>query len=281
MQVTENTVLIRCGASEGTNQFGLHKVQGGGNYLLLMCSSKGSVRIYGESYAVRPFTFMMVPFEESILLVQHSMTVQWAHLRLSSEYLQMLTASGMRIGELQPMVQPLSVAAVWKIMADATDDGAPLMIQKQNHAVGLLLCLLIQDSAAAAEKAMQVPHYDKLTALRREIYRSPAKDWYIQDICEDLCISRPYFHKIYLSAFGTTCTQDVIESRIAYAQTLLRETDDAISEISQKCGFETDVYFMRQFKRHSGMTPTAYRRVSRQESMMSGEASMEMGKKYK
>lgn len=71
-------------------------------------------------------------------------------------------------------------------------------------------------------------------------------------------------HKIYLSAFGTTCTQDVIASRIACSKRLLETTDEAITTISQLSGFETDVYFMRQFKRHVGMTPTAYRRINRQ-----------------
>ncbi len=268
MLITESAVLIRCGSSEGTNQFGLHKVQGGGNCLLLLCSAKGSVRIHGKSYHARPFTFVLVPFEENILPVQHSMTVQWAHLRLSSDTLQKLADNGMRIGEMQPMVQPLSVLSVWKIMMESMQDATPLGRSKQAHAVGLLLCMLWQEAATAAEKAMQVPHFDKLIALRREIYHAPAKDWYIQDICDSLCISRPYFHKIYQLAFGTTCTQDVIESRIAYAKRLLAETDDPISEISQSSGFETDVYFMRQFKRHTGMTPTAYRRVSRQDSVL-------------
>ncbi len=268
MRITESAALIRCGSSEGTNQFGLHKVQGGGNCLLLLCSGKGSVRIHGKSYHARPFTFVLVPFEENILPVQHSMTVQWAQLCLSADTLQMLAENGLRIGEMQPMVQPLSVLSVWKIMTESLQDDTPLGRSKQAYAVGLLLCMLLQEAATAAEKVMQVPHFDKLTALRREIYRSPAKDWYIQDICDSMCISRPYFHKIYQSAFGTTCTQDVIESRIAYAKRLLTETDDPISEISQSSGFETDVYFMRQFKRHTGMTPTAYRRVSRQDSIL-------------
>ena len=77
-------------------------------------------------------------------------------------------------------------------------------------------------------------------------------------------ISRPYFHKIYLAAFGTTCTQDVIQSRIACSKRLLETTEDPIAVVSQQSGFETDVYFMRQFKRHVGMTPTAYRRIYRQ-----------------
>jgi AraC-like DNA-binding protein len=125
----------------------------------------------------------------------------------------------------------------------------------------LLLCLLFEGTDGAATKAVEVPHYNKLTQLRHDIYQYPAESWFIQDICDNLGISRPYFHKLYVAAFGTTCTQDVIASRISYSKELLEETEESISFISQQCGFESDVYFMRKFKQHVGMTPTAYRRI--------------------
>ena len=85
-------------------------------------------------------------------------------------------------------------------------------------------------------------------------------------MAEELGISRTYFHKLYVMAFGTTCLQDVVASRIAFAKMLLEITDHPISDIAQKCGFDNEVYFMRLFRRRVGITPTAYRRVVRQEN---------------
>ena len=132
-----------------------------------------------------------------------------------------------------------------------------------SHAICLLIQLLIQGQAAPRKKEASVPHFEKLAALRAEIYQHPEEDWSIQEICERLCISRPYFHRIYQAAFDVTCTQDVIDSRILRAKQLLETTEEPIADISALCGFETDVYFMRQFKRHVGMTPTVYRRMCR------------------
>ncbi|MGI6344578.1 MAG: helix-turn-helix domain-containing protein [Bacillota bacterium] len=49
--------------------------------------------------------------------------------------------------------------------------------------------------------------------------------------------------------------------RIQKAQRLLRETDLTISAISQECGFESPSYFSATFRRETGYSPSAYRRL--------------------
>jgi YesN/AraC family two-component response regulator len=41
--------------------------------------------------------------------------------------------------------------------------------------------------------------------------------------------------------------------------TFLTETELPLGEISALCGYSTDSYFMKQFKRLTGLTPTEYR----------------------
>lgn len=73
-------------------------------------------------------------------------------------------------------------------------------------------------------------------------------------------ISRTYFHRIYSKAFGVTFMQDVINSRLAAAADMLTGTNRSVSYIAEKCGYDSDSYFMRQFRKHYGCTPTEYRR---------------------
>jgi len=262
MQLTEQPILIQHGQQTTSGQLRLYRDLKTEELLLFFVQKQGIVNVNGKTYTLPPYSFLLLPFEDHHFIAQHSVPLQWLHLRVP---LEMLRNIGLKIGKPHAIAQPLAVKEVWRILVSCEVSSEPLRRMTQANAIALLLCLLRKETSVGAEKAMQVPHYDKLEALRREIYLNPARDWYIQDICDQLCISRPYFHKIYLAAFGTTCTQDVIESRIAYAKEMLANTDDAVFDISQKCGFETDVYFMRQFKRHTGMTPTAYRRICRQE----------------
>lgn len=105
-----------------------------------------------------------------------------------------------------------------------------------------------------------IPHYRELCALRERIFSDPVSRWNIDEICSDMNISRTYFHRIYFSAFGVTCMQDVIDSRLTFAGDLLVNTDLSVSRIAEMCGYDSDSYFMRQFKKRLGCTPSEYRR---------------------
>ncbi len=108
--------------------------------------------------------------------------------------------------------------------------------------------------------ASDIPHYTQLKQLREDIYDDPMGDWSVDKICYDLRMSKTYFHRLYLRAFGITCRQDVISSRLSFAERLLSDTELSVSEIAERCGYESDSYFMRQFRQNRSCTPTEYRR---------------------
>ncbi len=262
MIITKEISLLDCGQQlkSGNRLFSARKDK---NYLLLMCGIRTILKINDKQYYMQPFTFLLYPFDDEVISVEapDSTFYRYMQLRMSDNYLKKLQESGMSVQEVHTLAQPLAVEEIWKILLPFMDEENICSPEMGEHALKLLMYLLLEASDGTVSRAAEVPHYDKLTALRHKIYANPSSSWYIQDICDEMGISRPYFHKLYLSAFGTTCTQDVISSRIAYSKKLLASTNYAIAAISQQCGFETDVYFMRQFKRHVGMTPTAYRRV--------------------
>ncbi len=262
MLLTEQNIPIPCGRIGQPGQIRLSRGYPNECCILFVFDTKGTLRVRGCNYSVPAYASLILPFEETFLPLQSTMPFQWIQLCVHPD---MLAEAGFQLGEIRTLAHPLSIAEVCQIVFTSGKSSSEPDLRTQHCAANLLLCLLRRDADAAAEKAAQIPHYEKLAALRREIYRNPAQSWCIQDICEQLCISRPYFHKIYLTAFGISCTQDVIESRIAYAKQLLERTERAVADISQQSGFDSDVYFMRQFKRRTGMTPTAYRRLCRQE----------------
>ncbi|MCR5718407.1 MAG: AraC family transcriptional regulator [Oscillospiraceae bacterium] len=267
MIVTTDINLTECGEQQ---DIGSVTMNGGDDhqFLLVMSGVRTILRINNRQYYMQPFTFLFHPFEDGGITIEaQDMTAyRYMRLQLSDRYIRRFRDLGMTVRETHTIAQPLAVEEIWKLILPAMQNANPLS-ELGGRALELLVCLLLEASDGSVTRAAEVPHYDKLTALRHKIYRHPEENWYIQDICDELGISRPYFHKIYLAAFGTTCTQDVIASRIACSKKLLETTDDAISTVSQLSGFETDVYFMRQFKRHVGMTPTAYRRIYRHSAL--------------
>jgi AraC-like DNA-binding protein len=63
--------------------------------------------------------------------------------------------------------------------------------------------------------------------------------------------------------FGLVPQQLITKTRVTAAATLLRETDESISEITQACGFFDQSAFARSFRSATGVTPTEYRKVHR------------------
>ncbi len=124
-----------------------------------------------------------------------------------------------------------------------------------------IILIAIEDahSGIKAEKN-SIPKYPHLNELRSSVYDDPLYEWSVDNVCRKLSISKTYFHRIYSDTFGTTFRQDVIESRLIYASKLLAETELSVSAIAEKCGYESDAYFMRQFRQHRGCTPTEYRK---------------------
>ncbi|GIO98326.1 hypothetical protein J14TS5_34120 [Paenibacillus lautus] len=55
----------------------------------------------------------------------------------------------------------------------------------------------------------------------------------------------------------------LLSHRLKVAGNLLTHTDMSLNEIARATGFEYDTYFIKQFTAKKGMSPTAYREISR------------------
>lgn len=102
-------------------------------------------------------------------------------------------------------------------------------------------------------------YYNDFTLLRSRIYLNPSENWRIDDICKEIGLSRSYVQHLYKSFFGESIISEITNSRIKHAKYLLSSTDMTVSSISQCCGYNNDVHFMRIFKKTTGTTPSKFR----------------------
>ncbi len=124
-----------------------------------------------------------------------------------------------------------------------------------------IILISLEEAVCGIEMAEKdVPRYPQLKEIRREMYDNPVENMSVDKLCRRLAVSRTYFHRIYMAAFGVTFRQDAIKSRLSYACGLLLETELTVNVIAEKCGYESESYFMRQFRQHMGCTPSEYRR---------------------
>lgn len=89
------------------------------------------------------------------------------------------------------------------------------------------------------------------------------KRYTIEELSRQYLINTSSLKKIFREVYGMPVAAYMKEYRIRRAMELLSDTDESISSIASKVGYETQGKFTNAFKAQTRMTPSAYRRKSR------------------
>lgn len=73
-------------------------------------------------------------------------------------------------------------------------------------------------------------------------------------------MSRAGFFSKFKQMYGTTPARFHLSLRLEHSKSLLRYSDECISQIAYQCGFEHPSHFTIAFKRDTGCSPQAYRK---------------------
>jgi AraC family transcriptional regulator of arabinose operon len=127
--------------------------------------------------------------------------------------------------------------------------------------INLLMLKVGEEWAHYQKHNTDIPHYNDLLAIRNKILNNPNQTWTIEDLSQEAHLSYAYFQVMYKKAFGTTCISDVINTKIAQAKLLLTSTTLSVNQISHEVGYNEVYHFIRQFKKSTGYTPGAFRKI--------------------
>lgn len=102
-------------------------------------------------------------------------------------------------------------------------------------------------------------HRPALQKLRNDIYAHPEREWSLDMMAEEVNLSIRSLQKLYKESFHVSCMNEVIESRVSQAKTLLIQTEDSVYNISILCGYNSVEHFSRQFRKKEHISPKKYR----------------------
>ncbi|GEM_PF-3349025 len=120
------------------------------------------------------------------------------------------------------------------------------------------------ESRNAFEQAYRHPHPIQL--LANEIIARPLEDWSVPVLASRAHCSREHFTRIFKRHLYQSPGQFIREQRLIASATLLRETDDSIEWVAERCGFSDRNSFGRAFSRQYSCSPSAYRYRQRNSS---------------
>lgn len=87
-----------------------------------------------------------------------------------------------------------------------------------------------------------------------------AENIVLDTLAQEVGYSKSTCCRIFKNYMNCTLFDYVISYRLNKATTLLLKTDMNITEIAYQCGFGSASYFIKQFKKKSGISPLAYRK---------------------
>lgn len=73
------------------------------------------------------------------------------------------------------------------------------------------------------------------------------------------CLSKDHFIRLFKSEMKTTPLQYIVKKKIEKAQLLLITKDVTIKEVAYMLGYDNYSYFIKLFKKQTGVTPQAYK----------------------
>jgi AraC family transcriptional regulator, transcriptional activator of pobA len=127
------------------------------------------------------------------------------------------------------------------------------------HAVRALLQLLLIDAARDATSVGTLvvdPLVERALAVVDERFRGPLS---LADVARELAVTPGHLTESVRRRSGRPVGQWILQRRLAEARLLLAESTRPIQAVSAECGFGDVGQFSRQFRRHHGMSPSAWR----------------------
>ena len=123
---------------------------------------------------------------------------------------------------------------------------------------GLMKCLLAKASYLAAKphRSVRDPLIQSIKEYVNANYAKPINN---STLATEMGYHPYYLGTCFFKSEGITLHAYIESVRLAHAKEMLMRSEIPISEIAQACGFAEASYFVKFFRRHTGMTPKIYR----------------------
>ncbi|MDE7293362.1 MAG: AraC family transcriptional regulator [Oscillospiraceae bacterium] len=244
--------------------FEINRPYGSGNYLLLLFKSPAFAEINGSRLKIRENSFIIydVGSPQHYGACEHTYVNDWIHFSLEEEEVNFFAEHNI------PLDTPVYAGSLTEhseaIRGLCFEHNSEAEYKSESIDLQLRLLLIKLSRSMSGSNVSRAnvddTRYYIMQQIRSMIFSTHPMTLSVEELARQAAMSRSYFQRTYKKLFGESVITDIISSRLEYAKLLLATTDYSVKEIAEKCGYENDVHFMRQFKSHTGLTPSLYRK---------------------
>ncbi len=183
----------------------------------------------------------------------------WIHFDIEEQDLPFLLSLDIPFNKPHPLAYVGHLSEYARLIVLEKHSDNPYKEEILDSLMRTLLYSLASQLHSIPDAATSNKNYQAMNELRMAILNAPHRKWTIREMSRMVLMSPSYFQHLYKELFGVSCMQDVIAARLKNACFYLRTTDMSIQSLAEFCGYDSELHFMRQFKKYQAMTPSQYR----------------------
>lgn len=118
----------------------------------------------------------------------------------------------------------------------------------------------VQLATFLGRSASEREQLERIMRAKRAIDDAPQEILSLEDMANAACYAPTHFHKLFKRELGLTPHQYLTRRRLELARELLLTTPMEITDICLTVGFQSLGSFSTLFRKHTGCSPSRYRR---------------------
>ena len=244
--------------------FVIDRPDGWGAWLFLLIKSHAIFELNGKISEVKKNSFIIFSPDMpcKYRAAEDVYTDDWAYFSADASDAEKFSRLGIAVNEVVYIGNTDELSQLMHVMAYEFYSAAAYKDEIMEYYTNILLLKLsriIQSGVGGSSSDLAEKNH-RFTQLRTLIFASPENFSDIDKMASEAGMSRSGFQHLYKKMFGVSVMTDVISGRIDRAKRLLSSTNLTVKEIAERCGYNNEYNFMRQFKEKTGRTPTEYRK---------------------
>ncbi|MFD2612333.1 helix-turn-helix domain-containing protein [Paenibacillus gansuensis] len=226
--------------------------------LVLLHTGMLNIQVDGEARQVQPGTVILLKpghHEMFYFAEEQSTWHRWISIELEPG-----GAEQKRLLEKLPWNVPISeeLNRLTDVMLSLQGEGEPAYETLKALGISALELFAAEQQRIRAK----LEAHPSVAAVKREIQNSYAESWTLRAMAEAGGVSPEHLVRLFQRYEQVTPMKFLWNYRVLKAQEMLAYTGLSISEIAERCGFQTSYHFARSVKQRTGLTPSAIRAAS-------------------
>ena len=128
-------------------------------------------------------------------------------------------------------------------------------------AMGQLYTLLCEFIGEKIIFGIAASDYRRVQQAKNYLDKNYSRSVTIAELADLCSMSETHFRRVFCSVFGETPLSYRDKVRLLHACDYLAGGTCSVAEVAEKCGFSDANYFSRFFKKHTGVSPIAYKKL--------------------